>query len=534
MQDGLSFEGRPGHSLGTRVIVSALIAAGVLIFAFSGVGLFALTGTLEDTVQKKAQLAVDLQSDALSLPVADFDTHQAEILVQRLLERPEFIAARVIESSGDEMLSLNPAVFETPADDGRLFSAAIKIDEGGETVDLGVLELIVDFSSVSRARFRAALYSLIAAGLMMSGMFVVLYLNLRRVIGPLNHMSASMQHLASGVTDLKISFLDRKDEIGLIARSVEVFRENAIKREELQRDQDRSHQEERARIEDMTRLIQAFREAASQVLGNLLLSSSLFNESGVTLSEAASNTTKRSDKAVNAAQSTFSEMQVISGLSEALKDSIDSISALVHQSSQMAESTSGVAQETADKVKTLADSAGQISNVVNLIDEISDQTNLLALNATIEAARAGEAGKGFAVVASEVKSLARQTGQATDSISSQITTVQNQTDESVQAMVLIAQSIKETSDITTELTSKVAEQLDIVQEIFENVKRANGFTDQITSEISDVRNSAAETASASDKLLQASEGVSQDTDLLKQKIEWFLKEIQFPNEDEAA
>ena len=284
----------------------------------------------------------------------------------------------------------------------------------------------------------------------------------------------------------------------------------------------------------MTRLIQAFREAASQVLGSLLLSSSLFNESGVTLSEAASNTTQRSDKAVNAAQSTFSEMQVISGLSEALKDSIDSISALVHQSSQMAESTSGVAQETAGKVKTLADSAGQISNVVNLIDEISDQTNLLALNATIEAARAGEAGKGFAVVASEVKSLARQTGQATDSISSQITTVQNQTDESVQAMVLIAQSIKETSDITTELTSKVAEQLNIVQEIFENVKRANGFTDQITSEISDVRNSAAETASASDKLLQASEGVSQDTDLLKQKIERFLKEIQFSNEEEAA
>ena len=154
--------------------------------------------------------------------------------------------------------------------------------------------------------------------------------------------------------------------------------------------------------------------------------------------------------------------------------------------------------------------------------------------ATIEAARAGEVGKGFAIVASEVKSLARQTGQATDSISSQITTVQNQTDESAQAMVLIAQSIKETSDITTELTSKVAEQLDIVQEIFENVKRANGFTDQITSEISDVQNSAAETASASDKLLQASEGVSQDTDLLKQKIERFLKEIQFSNEDEAA
>ena len=247
MQEDLSFEGRPGQSLGTRVIVSALIAAGLLVFAFSGVGLFALTGILEAHIQKKARLAVDLQSDALSLPVADFDTRQAEILVQRLLERPEFIAARVIEGSGDEMLSLNPAVFETPADDSRLFRAAIKIDEGGETVDLGTLELIVDFSSVSRARFQATIYSLIAAGLMMSGIFVVLYLNLRRVIGPLNHMSASMQHLASGVTDLKISFLDRKDEIGLVARSVEVFRENAIAlRSEVKR---RQAAEERVKFE---------------------------------------------------------------------------------------------------------------------------------------------------------------------------------------------------------------------------------------------------------------------------------------------
>jgi methyl-accepting chemotaxis protein len=184
------------------------------------------------------------------------------------------------------------------------------------------------------------------------------------------------------------------------------------------------------------------------------------------------------------------------------------------------------AQRTDLIVRALADGAQKIGDVVGLITNIAAQTNLLALNATIEAARAGDAGKGFAVVASEVKSLARQTGKATEEIGAQIAHMQAATKEAVDAIRGITGTIEEVSAISTSIASAVEEQGAATSEIARNVAQTAEAAQQVTLNISGVNRAAGETGAAATQVLSAAGELSQQSERLAVEVRNFVAGVR--------
>ena len=211
---------------------------------------------------------------------------------------------------------------------------------------------------------------------------------------------------------------------------------------------------------------------------------------------------------------------------EELSASIGEIARQVAQSSSIAGKAVADAQRTDAIVKTLAEGAQRIGDVVGLISSIAGQTNLLALNATIEAARAGDAGKGFAVVASEVKSLANQTAKATGDISQQIAEIQGATTQAVQAIEAIASTIGELSSIAASIAAAVEQQGAATQEIARNVQEAASGTHHVTEIIAGVSRGANETGDAAGKLLGAADALSREAEQLSGDVRQFITAVK--------
>ncbi len=196
------------------------------------------------------------------------------------------------------------------------------------------------------------------------------------------------------------------------------------------------------------------------------------------------------------------------------------------QSARIASQAVEEAQSTDAKVQHLSEAASKIGDVVKLISDIAGQTNLLALNATIEAARAGEAGKGFAVVASEVKSLATQTARATEEISSQITSIQGETQTSVDSIKSIGKTIAEINEIATTIASAVEEQGAATQEIARNVQQAAAGTSDVSANIGGVTQAASQTGAAATQVLASAGALSKQAETLRHEVDGFLANIR--------
>jgi methyl-accepting chemotaxis protein len=162
-------------------------------------------------------------------------------------------------------------------------------------------------------------------------------------------------------------------------------------------------------------------------------------------------------------------------------------------------------------VKTLASSADKIGEIVKMINAIASQTNLLALNAAIEAARAGDAGKGFAVVANEVKSLAGQTAKATEEIIGQISSVQNETRQAVDAIHNISDVIEQVRQISTGIASAVEQQGCSTREVSSNI-----------AEVAQATQGAAEIAETT---LKSTVMLAQDAHALRDEVTFFLDKV---------
>jgi methyl-accepting chemotaxis protein len=219
-------------------------------------------------------------------------------------------------------------------------------------------------------------------------------------------------------------------------------------------------------------------------------------------------------------------VQTVATAAEELSSSIEEIGRQVTQSSTIA----GEAVEEADHVnatvKNLMDSAQRIGEVVALINDIAEQTNLLALNATIEAARAGDAGKGFAVVANEVKSLANQTGKATEDIAAQVTAIQGSTKDAVQAIAGIGTTITKINEIAGAIAAAVEEQGAAIQEIARNISQAAGGTQDVTANIGSVSDLATEAGGASTRVLETAQQLRGQSEQLRQEVVRFLGTIR--------
>jgi methyl-accepting chemotaxis protein len=359
------------------------------------------------------------------------------------------------------------------------------------------------------------------------GLAAALWIGVKGLSQPIARLKSVMEVLARNDLTADVPGIERRDELGEMARTVEVFKKNGLEVERLKGEQQVN--EKRAaeqRKADMVKMADNFEGAVSEIIETVSSASTELEASAGTLTKTAEHAQQVTTMVAAASEEASTNVQSVASATEEMASSVNEISRQVQESARMAGEAVDQARKTNDRVGELSKAAARIGDVVELINTIAGQTNLLALNATIEAARAGEAGRGFAVVASEVKALAEQTAKATGEIGHQITGIQSATQDSVNAIKEISGTIEKLSEISSTIAAAVEEQGAATQEIARNVQQAAQGTQQVSSNITDVQRGASETGSASSQVLSAAQSLSRDSNRLKLEVGKFLNTVR--------
>ena len=397
--------------------------------------------------------------------------------------------------------------------------------EGGKVI--GIVYVGIPTAQLDGMLWQAITAMAIAAGIAALLVLAMTMMIVRRVTKPLRAVAESLTVLAEGRTDVEVEYADRHDEIGAIARTVSVFKNNRIERRQLEAE--RISAEKLAmeqRKADLNRFVDDFRTKIGGIIERVLNSSGQFEKDAQQLSLTAHSTAEMSGQSANASRQASEHVRNAAAASNELSHSIVEINRRVQESNGVAAEAVKQATATDERMAELSAAGDRIGNVVKLITSIAEQTNLLALNATIEAARAGEAGRGFAVVAQEVKTLAGQTAKATDEISAHIVNMQRATAESVNAIKAIGLTIERISEITTSISCAVEQQGAATQSIAEGVQAAAGGTLDVADNIEMAAKNARETGTTSGMMLKSAQDLSEVSNHLKGEVERFLDSVR--------
>ncbi|UCH74331.1 MAG: HAMP domain-containing protein [Rhodospirillales bacterium] len=523
---------RGGLRLSLHAKVQVLISTVIIVVFMSAVAvaMYLIHSDRRADLESRAEYLADIQSAGLARPIWDFEFEQAASMLSTLTKDPDFRYASVIGPKGNEIAGFGEPL---DVDETTVFVVTRDITHKSETEGsdgdskLGTLTL-----ALSEERLRDSLVNMVLAGLGLLGVILLVVFSavtgsLRMMTQPLRGIAKAMEALAGGNLETKVPSLDRADEVGDMARAVQIFKKNAEQKHALEQEQAETQQ--RAEEEKRYALLQLADHFEKTVKGVANTVSSSANEMETTaqaMSATAEETSRQSATVSAASDEVTANVQTVATTAEELTASISEIGRQVKQSATVAAHAVKEAETTSSTVHSLSSAASKIGEVVTLINEIAGQTNLLALNATIEAARAGEAGKGFAVVAQEVKNLANQTAKATEDIAKQINAVQDETQEVVGAIDKITDIIAQINEIAATIASAIEQQGLSTREIAQRVAKAANGTEQVNATIGGVSRAATQTGEAAHKVLSASRDVSHQAESLFEAVESFLTEIR--------
>lgn len=384
-------------------------------------------------------------------------------------------------------------------------------------------ELTAQTEALSAAsRNRLAILASIAALL---GLVVAIW-NARLIARPVVALTGVMGRLASHDMSAEVAGLDRGDELGAMARAVQVFKTSMLEEARLAAKAQAERGTRERRQSAMDRHTQDFGTSISGVMASLARSANGMRSAASTMADAANEVRQQAASTVTRAAQASGDLTAVAAAVEQLTGNVEEVSRQVAITADVAREAVQRAETGRGSMQELADATARIGNVVRLISEIAAQTNLLALNATIEAARAGEAGKGFAVVANEVKALAAQTTKATAEIGGHIAAIRTATEQSISAMSEVGKTISKMDQVAASVAASIEQQSATTRQIAGNVHAVSEATDQTTHAMENVAGVAENAGAVSDKVSDAAANIAGEAETLRTEVDQFLTAVR--------